>query len=333
MSKELQAQDSVNPAKKLEKTELKTIIGKPAINAHKLKNYETVLVKQWATHEVSAEKQFYYKEITEACIGVYEGRRAQALQSLAGDPGIHEMLPMVCTFIAEGVKVNVVQNNLTILIYLMKMVRALLDNPALYVEKYLHELIPSVATCIVSKQLCQRPDLDNHWALRDFTAKLMAQICKKFNTSTNNIQTRVTRLLSEALQNDKVALSSLYGAIGGLSEMGPEVTKVFIIPHLKLISERVCNIQASGISNTEKIAAGYIRVMLLRVCAPVLKAMRPTPDILKDYTRDYGALGPALRQSVIKARQTPISSSLRSTNMPSRLRQASQQTRQSQQKF
>lgn len=46
------------------------------------------------------------------------------------------MLPRMCTFIAEGVKVNVVQNNLALLIYLMRMVRALLDNPALYLEKY-----------------------------------------------------------------------------------------------------------------------------------------------------------------------------------------------------
>lgn len=46
------------------------------------------------------------------------------------------MLPRMCTFIAEGVKVNVVQNNLALLIYLMRMVKALLDNPALYLEKY-----------------------------------------------------------------------------------------------------------------------------------------------------------------------------------------------------
>lgn len=52
------------------------------------------------------------------------------------DPGLHEMLPRMCTFIAEGVKVNVVQNNLALLIYLMRMVKALLDNPSLYLEKY-----------------------------------------------------------------------------------------------------------------------------------------------------------------------------------------------------
>ena len=33
-------------------------------------------------------------------------------------------------------------------------------------------------TCIVSKQLSPKPDTDNHWALRDFGSRLIAQICR-----------------------------------------------------------------------------------------------------------------------------------------------------------
>lgn len=93
-------------------------------------------MKQLATHELSVEQQLYYKEITEACVGSDEARRAEALQSLSADPGLHEMLARMCTFIAEGVRVNVVQKNLALLIYLMRMVKAMLDNPSLYLEKY-----------------------------------------------------------------------------------------------------------------------------------------------------------------------------------------------------
>jgi hypothetical protein len=46
------------------------------------------------------------------------------------------MLPRLCTFITEGVRINVVQYDLALLIYLMRMVKALLDNPTLYLEKY-----------------------------------------------------------------------------------------------------------------------------------------------------------------------------------------------------
>lgn len=61
----------------------------------------------------------------------------------------------------------------------------------------LHELIPAVMTCIVSRQLCLRPDVDNHWALRDFAARLVAQVCKNFSTTTNNIQSRITKTFTK----------------------------------------------------------------------------------------------------------------------------------------
>jgi transcription initiation factor TFIID subunit 6 len=62
-----------------------------------------------------------------------------------------------------------------------------------------------------------RPEQDNHWALRDFASRLMAQICKNFNTSTNNIQTRMTREFSKALRSEKTPLATLYGAIEGIA--------------------------------------------------------------------------------------------------------------------
>ena len=57
-------------------------------------------------------------------------------------------------------------------------------------------------TCIVSRQLCLRPDVDNHWALRDFAARLVAQICKHFSTTTNNIQSRITKTFTKVSENE-----------------------------------------------------------------------------------------------------------------------------------
>uniref|UniRef100_A0A8U7NJ27 TATA-box binding protein associated factor 6 n=1 Tax=Corvus moneduloides TaxID=1196302 RepID=A0A8U7NJ27_CORMO len=75
-------------------------------------------LKPRSVHELSVEQQLYYKEITEACVGSCEAKRA--------------------------VRVNVVQNNLALLIYLMRMVKALMDNPTLYLEKYVS------VTCVTS---------------------------------------------------------------------------------------------------------------------------------------------------------------------------------------
>jgi hypothetical protein len=60
----------------------------------------------------------------------------EAIASLATETGLHQIVPRLVLFISEGVKVNLMQYNLAILIYLMRMTSALLDNKSLYCEKY-----------------------------------------------------------------------------------------------------------------------------------------------------------------------------------------------------
>ncbi|RXG68129.1 Transcription initiation factor TFIID subunit 6 [Armadillidium vulgare] len=313
ISKNLQKKESVDPAAKLstqiDKRDEKHIHGRG------MKSIETVKVKQLATHELSAEQQLYYKEITEACVGSDEPKRGEALHSLAFDPGLHQMVPRLCTFIAEGVRVNVVQKNLALLIYLMRMAKALLDNQTLYLEKYLHEIVPSVMSCIVSRQLCLKPDMDNHWALRDFAARLISQICKNYNTTTNCLQTRITRVFSRCLNADKTHLSSMYGAIAakqvyhkllGLSELGPEVSKALVLPKLRSLSEKIEQCLEST-STFEKNAVSHIKGLLLKNVAPILKLIRNPPDLVQDYKNDYGYLGSHLQMAVVKARQATSS--------------------------
>lgn len=306
-SKDQLVADSVDPAAKLKSGEARdNKLGCVLGSLHKMKTVETVNVKQLASHELSVEQQLYYKEITEACVGSDEPRRAEALQSLACDPGLHQMLPRLCTFIAEGVRVNVVQHNLAILIYLMRMVKSLLENQTLYLEKYLHELIPAVGTCIVSRQLCTRPDHDNHWALRDFASRMMAAICKNFHSSTNNIQTRVTKMFSDALCSDRAPLVSYYGAIAGLQELGPEVIKVFVLPHIGALAAKIdvaLDSNNMGTSRVEEIAAQNIRTLLVKSVSPVLKCVRSPPDNIEEYKASYGSLGPYLQVGVVRSRQ------------------------------
>ncbi|XP_050408813.1 transcription initiation factor TFIID subunit 6 [Patella vulgata] len=281
----------------------------------KLKGADMVKLKNITTHELSVEQQLYYKEITEACVGSDETRRSEALQSLATDPGLHQMLPRYSSFISEGVKINVVQHNLALLIYLMRMVKSLMDNQTLFLEKYLHEMIPGVCTCVVSKQLCLRPDVDNHWALRDFAARLMAQISKNFSTNTNNIQARTTKMYTQALRDERSALATQYGAVAGLGELGAEVIKTFLVPNLKLLGERMrAAIEGPIINNVDKIASDHIKKLLAKYMPSVLKTIHPVTDTVDDYTREYGYLGPGLHSAVIKERSTIIT---QSTTKPS----------------
>ena len=307
VDKDTQKLESIDPVVKSAINKPKpTVLSEPGKSKQKLKAVEKVKLKELSTHELSVEQQLYYKEITEACVGSDETRRTEALSSLQQDPGLHQMLPRFSTFIYEGVKVNVVQNNLALLIYLMRMVKSLMDNHTLYLEKYLHELIPAITTCVVSKQLCLRPDMDNHWALRDFAAKLIAQVCKTFSSNTNNIQTRVTKLFSDLLSNDKGPLATHYGALSVLGELGTEVVKAFVVPYVKAEGDRLKYIlEGPLVSNIERIAAEHVKSHITRISAQCLKVIKSPPDNVEEYKSEYGYLGHIIHSLVLKARQTP----------------------------
>ncbi|KAL1450235.1 hypothetical protein WDU94_002675 [Cyamophila willieti] len=294
VDKSVQKLESIDPISKLGKKD-KDTSGKPtSAKLEKLRNVETVHVKQLATHELSVEQQLYYKEITEACVGSDE-----VVGSKPSSPSprirVPRNLPRMCTFIAEESNERV-QNNL---------------RPSYLSDRMLHELLPSILSCIVSKQLCGRPEADNHWALRDFAARLLAQVSKNFNTSTNNIQTRVTRLLSNAINDTKINFPSLYGATAGLCELGPEVIKVFLLPKLKDIRDRLepCwNLEGQSLTSTEKLPvneASHIRVVLVKALTPVIKELKTPPDHLDEYRAEFGTyLGPKLHTSVTKSRSS-----------------------------
>jgi transcription initiation factor TFIID subunit 6 len=338
---DLQRQESVDPVKslRLHCDENSFTAKHSQIWSNRKKHFETVRVKQFANHEISVEQQIYYKEITEACVGSDEKRRSEALQSLSFDTGLHPMLPCLSVFISEGVKVNVVQNNLALLIYLMRMVKALLDNSTLVLEKYLHEILPTVITCIVSKQLCLRPDVDNHWALRDFASRLLAQLCKNYNNTTNNIQIRITRLLSSCLDNPKMSLSSQYGAFSSLCELGPEVQRAFILRRLvaageklrqaiegcnpveKSAAEHICNLLFKALPSTIKVRQVHLDFQLhtlsnaFSILTPP-QMFRNAPDLADEYKAEYGYLAPNLHSRVLKLRNS-VNSSAAPAGQPS----------------
>ncbi|EDO45275.1 predicted protein [Nematostella vectensis] len=300
------APDKTKPGQKRPKAEVDSKSNKkPAITKHTISSIpsnKADKTKGLVTHELSVEQQLYYKEITEACVGSCESRRTEALQSLATDPGLYQMLPRFCTFISEGVRVNVAQNNLVLLIYLMRMVKALLDNSTLFLEKYLHEMIPAVVTCVVSKQLCPKPEVDNHWALRDFGARLVAQICRSFNSTTNSVQTRVTKTYCKALHQEKAPLATHYGAITGLAELGQEVIKVLVLPRLKIESALISR-ALQGTDVVEKNAAENLQNLLLKHCPGVIIRIRHAPDAQDKYEAEYGSLGRLLCTKVLQLRQ------------------------------
>lgn len=264
---------------------------------------EWLKLKPLQAHALSLEQQLYYKEIADACIGLSDSKRQEALSSLASDPGLYQLLPQFTSFITEGVKLNIAQRKLTILKHLLRMVKSLLENSSLSMEKYLHELIPAILTCLINKQVCLRPEAEDHWSLRELAAKIVAEICKKYSNSVNNIQSRMTRIFSQALKNNTQGLGVHYGAMVGLIELGQEAITSLIIPKLKLEGELIRLAQGQPSRVTEHVAANKLQGLLQKHCAPILMNSRPASDTLQKYQEDFGYMGPVLFNQVKTLRQ------------------------------
>ena len=264
-------------------------------------NGDLVKLKPLQAHTLSLEQQLYYKELTDTCVGVSDSKRQEALSSLSCDPGLYQLLPQLICFINEGIKVNIAQRKLTVLRNLLKMVKALLDNNSISVEKFLHDLIPSILSCLMNRYLCQRPESEDHWSVRDLAAKIVALICKKYSNSVNNIQTRVTRIFSQALGNTTQGLAVHYGAMMGFAELGQESVLACVVPRLKQEGELIKTAQVGVAGPTkviEQIAANKLQVLLQRHCAPCLVQSRPATDTLQTYQQEYGYLGTAMFSQV-----------------------------------
>lgn len=189
-------------------------------------------VKPPVKHVLSKELQLYFEKITELVVtGADTQLLRDAFVSLATDSGLHPLVPYFTQFVADEVTRSL--DDFPLLFSLMRLVQSLLLNPHIHIEPYLHQIMPSVITCLVAKRLGGKAFV-NHWELRDFTASLVAFICKRFGHVYHNLQGRVTRTLLHAFLDPKKALTQHYGAIRGLAALGSRVVRLVVLPNLEL---------------------------------------------------------------------------------------------------
>ncbi|TPX59799.1 hypothetical protein PhCBS80983_g02240 [Powellomyces hirtus] len=186
---------------------------------------------------LTKELQMYYEKITEALTSSSEELRSLAVQSITKDPGIQPLLPYLIQFIAEQVTQNM--RKLHITHAMMRLTRAVLDNPNLFVEPYLHQLIPNILTCMVAKRLCDDPASQDHWALRRYASLLVSYICTTYGATYQSLQPRVTKTLLRAFLDPVKPLSTAYGGIVGIKALGEEAVKVLLVPNLIGFGERL----------------------------------------------------------------------------------------------
>lgn len=201
-------------------------------------------VRPQVRHVISKELQLYFETMTEAITGTDDRIRKIAIESVGTDPGLQQLIPYFCQFIAYQVTNN--SRNLPRLTAIVQLIKSLLDNSYLFMEPYIHHLMSNLLTCALKKTISQTPQ-ENHWSLREMSASLISQIVSKWGPSYNTLQSRTCKTCVRGLLDPSKPLTTNYGAIACLHAMGPTVIRSLLIPSVKLYSDHIS--QFLGIAN------------------------------------------------------------------------------------
>jgi transcription initiation factor TFIID subunit 6 len=139
--------------------------------------------------------------------------------------------------------------NLELLRLLVQTIENLISNQHLFIEPYLHQLMPTLLTCIIGKRLYENT-FDDHWELREEASRIVCSICFKYGDLYPTLQPRIMKTVVKPLLSESCGLATLYGTIVCLSVLGNPAVEMFLLPNVKKCYEMIQH--ASPLSDSEE---------------------------------------------------------------------------------
>lgn len=202
---------------------------------------EQAISRPLTTHSLSLDQQVFFRKCVETVIGSSPEKRREVLHLLASDPGLQSLVPRFAVLIFEGVRCNIVEQNLPVLQNILRLLKTLIDNVQVNLDKCLHDIIPALCSCVVCRELCADPNDKRHFRLRQFAAMILAMICKR--THVADVRARITTLLCKIFTDSRGNLASIYGALYALGELGSETVAAVVVPRLDLLKRRISSLK------------------------------------------------------------------------------------------
>jgi transcription initiation factor TFIID subunit 6 len=221
-------------------------------------------VKPIVKHHLSYEMYTYFNKVTSALLNESDQEAKQAaLQSIGRDPGLYQLVPYLVQFICDQVSTNL--RKLVTMTTILAATRNLLHNPSLYMDPYLHQVMPPILTCLLAKRIGSGV-WDKHWELRNAAAYLLGEICNKYARAYHSLKPRITRTLLHAFLDPSKSYSTHYGALVGLQALGPEVIKSLVFPNLKAYETIAEQIHVRDASDMDIIHERRFTLNAIKAC-------------------------------------------------------------------
>jgi transcription initiation factor TFIID subunit 6 len=79
------------------------------------------------------------------------------------------------------------------------------------------------------------------------------------------LQSKIIKIYLNSIESTQTSLTTLFGAISGLSELGNEVCQSFIIPLVKVVGERISQLLDS--STQENLSGEKVKQQVVKILA------------------------------------------------------------------
>ncbi|KAK8814131.1 hypothetical protein WA158_007993 [Blastocystis sp. Blastoise] len=273
---------------------------KHLINHHNPpKEDKLVAISPVSFHSLSSELNYFFLHVKESLNSVEEPIRIYIYNSLRKDRGLHQLIPYLLQHIISQIKFYIKTKPKDMLMKLFSYLyasEALLNNPNINIQPYLHLLIPAILSCLLAKTLSFSP-IENHWELREKAAQVLRDICTQYSLSYPELQKRITINISEVFQK-KSSLPAIYGAIVCLYSLGPRAISSILLKIYPSLTEHLETIFKSS-SILKQIQARHCIMALNRVLGSFILSQyyslfgSPTQLLLEDVTTSLNSLPPS----------------------------------------
>ncbi|EGT52763.1 CBN-TAF-6.1 protein [Caenorhabditis brenneri] len=265
-----------------------------AVKSTKLE--EKVGLKPMAIEMLTVEQQIFMKDIITVCMGQDDKKRHEALYTLENDAGLQVVLPHLTERICKSISANISQRCLSLIIYAGRVLRSLSHNKACDMTVTLHHVLPALLSCCVGRNMCTRPEADNHWALRDFSAKTLVGIVRE-QVDKRDSGFTARRLFDFSYRIFKDPSSSfpmIYGTILILQEFVPDAKKaMWLLTEFQSMS--VCCKQ-----HIEAVNRTAAQQLTMQEAAKLSQQLTKTENILRSrFNLPLTSSGPVLNRKFL----------------------------------
>ncbi|KIL66785.1 hypothetical protein M378DRAFT_74702 [Amanita muscaria Koide BX008] len=183
------------------------------------------LVKQ----VLSRELQLYYTRLTSSLLpptAENAVKRTAALASLRSDAGLQALLPYLIRWVGEGV-VGALKEGVQsesdgrILEVMLDVISAILENNTLFVEPYLHQVLPPILSTLLHSSLPP----SHSTQLRTSASQTLSRLLTQHSTTYPSLSPRIMKTLLLALISSGKSRGTREGAIRGLVGVGKEAVR------------------------------------------------------------------------------------------------------------